>query len=195
MNYESKSKDSFKSRLRFYLYYCVIKNLEVNEDEFIRFDIDTPEAEQYVLEYTSIYHQEERSYVIAGKCLNTIYSEIKAKEQVSLLNWRRYHDDVFVKKFTVDEFNELVKATKKCDYCGITLDQINTLVIQRKLFKKNERGFSLELDRKWPNREYSRENCVMACYWCNNAKTDEFTHEEFKPIGEAIGQALRARLK
>jgi hypothetical protein len=34
----------------------------------------------------------------------------------------------------------------------------------------------------------------MACYWCNNAKTDEFTAEEFKPIGEAIGAALMARI-
>jgi hypothetical protein len=35
----------------------------------------------------------------------------------------------------------------------------------------------------------------MSCYWCNNAKTDEFDDIEFKPIGELIGKTLRKRLK
>ena len=53
----------------------------------------------------------------------------------------------------------------------------------------------MEIDRKAPNQEYSDDNCEPICYWCNNAKTDEFSAEEFKPIGMAIGNALRARLK
>jgi hypothetical protein len=35
----------------------------------------------------------------------------------------------------------------------------------------------------------------MACYWCNNAKTDEFTAEEFEHIGIAIGELFKERLK
>jgi len=35
----------------------------------------------------------------------------------------------------------------------------------------------------------------MACYWCNNAKTDEFDGDEFKEIGEAIKKVWKKRLK
>ncbi|MDR0560263.1 MAG: hypothetical protein LBG92_08825 [Prevotellaceae bacterium] len=37
---------------------------------------------------------------------------------------------------------------------------------------------------------YNSENCVLACAWCNNAKTDAFTEEEFKPIGKMIGKQI-----
>jgi len=70
-----------------------------------------------------------------------------------------------------------------------------SLATKRKLFKKNERGWSLEIDRKNSNLEYSKENCVMSCYWCNNAKTDEFTAEEFAVIGKAIAMVWHDRLR
>ena len=39
---------------------------------------------------------------------------------------------------------------------------------------------------------YTEDNCVLACYWCNNAKTDAFTFKEFTDyeIGTAIGNAI-----
>ena len=40
----------------------------------------------------------------------------------------------------------------------------------------------------------SDENCVVCCYWCNNAKTDEFNYYEFIPIGKEIQRAWEARL-
>jgi len=62
------------------------------------------------------------------------------------------------------------------------------------LFKKSERGWNLEIDRKNSNYEYTKDNCVMCCYWCNNAKTDEFTYPEFKEIGLAFKQVWDKRL-
>jgi len=35
----------------------------------------------------------------------------------------------------------------------------------------------------------------MSCYWCNNAKTDEFTAEEFAVIGKAIAMVWHDRLR
>jgi len=35
----------------------------------------------------------------------------------------------------------------------------------------------------------------MVCYWCNNAKTDEFTEEEFSKIGREIRNIWDDRLK
>ena len=43
----------------------------------------------------------------------------------------------------------------------------------------------MEIDRKKPNLEYTKENCVRCCYWCNSAKTDEFDDVEFESIGDA----------
>lgn len=41
---------------------------------------------------------------------------------------------------------------------------------------------------------YNESNCVLACYWCNNAKTDAFTDKEFEPIGLIIGDTIRSIL-
>jgi hypothetical protein len=50
----------------------------------------------------------------------------------------------------------------------------------------------LELDRIDPDLEYDiLENIVWCCYWCNNAKSNFFTNEEFKPIALSIGKILR----
>jgi len=42
---------------------------------------------------------------------------------------------------------------------------------------------------------YNEDNCVFACTWCNNAKTDAFNESQFKEIGLKIGEAIRDMLK
>lgn len=43
-----------------------------------------------------------------------------------------------------------------------------------------KRGKRLELDHKDPFLHYDNlENIVWCCYWCNNAKSNFFTCEEF----------------
>lgn len=85
---------------------------------------------------------------------------------------------------------------KKCNYCGITEDQIQTLITKGLKNKRSAtRGKSLEIDRKVADKEYSEiSNLTYSCYWCNNAKTDTFTEEEFKEIGKAIGEIWKKRL-
>lgn len=88
---------------------------------------------------------------------------------------------------------------KKCTYCKITEPEIQQLY---ELAKRNggeltvrKRGPKLELDRKKPKTDYDDlENIVWACYWCNNAKTDTFTHEEFLQIGKTIEEIWKKRL-
>lgn len=98
------------------------------------------------------------------------------------------------KKFTIKEFKELILNTS-CSYCGITIEQIKTLGKKGKLHNKRSetRGYSLEIDRKYPNLEYTTENCCMSCYWCNNAKTDEFLPLEFKGIARGINCIWKQR--
>ncbi|MGB5792226.1 MAG: hypothetical protein WBG68_05145, partial [Poseidonibacter sp.] len=98
--------------------------------------------------------------------------------------------------FPIKDFKEM-NNKNNCEYCGITLDQINKLGENSKLHNKRSdtRGYSLELDRKHPNLEYSKNNCCMSCYWCNNAKTDEFTFEEFKYVALGINNIWNERLR
>ncbi|MFW9627718.1 MAG: hypothetical protein ACMV1K_13410 [Sulfurospirillum sp.] len=111
--------------------------------------------------------------------------------QLYIQAWKKYQEEP---PFQFDKFKEMLIGSKECAYCGISLQQIDTLRDQVQIFSKSGRGFSFEIDRKIPNKEYSEENCCMICYWCNNAKTDEFSPKEFKKIARGIHAAWNARL-
>lgn len=196
MSYQSKSNDSFESRLRIYIFDIVINDIPFNFETFLAYDLK--QKKEIIKQFTAEYYQLEREHEINGKSLDEIYAEMKQfrNDNSSIISgWKEtYFEKVFKGFLSETEYLVLVEA-QQCAYCNITKDQINELVSAKQLFKKNERGWNMEIDRMDPNQEYRAENCVPACYWCNNAKTDEFNAEEFKPIGELIGQTLRARLK
>lgn len=94
-------------------------------------------------------------------------------------------------------YDRYVGHIRKCCYCGITQEEIDLLFRQNKVYTKRSktRGRSLELERVMPNESYEvLDNLKLACYWCNNAKSDEFSEEEFQQIGKEIGKVLKARL-
>ena len=79
-----------------------------------------------------------------------------------------------------------------CKYCNLPG---NTTEHYGKTFRKGNRGSRLEVDRQDNTKPYSPENCVLACYPCNNAKSDVFSSQEFEVIGNAIGRVkLRKRI-
>ncbi len=201
MNYRSKSNDSFKSRLKFYIFSQVLKGLEtVDKNDFMKFDTDEKEQVKFVDLYVTEYQQFSTKFVINSqgnkKTNNEVYYAMKAleeKHKSEINTWRDdFYENVFKVKFPKDEFEKLEKK-QCCYYCGVPQPEIDRLIKEKKIFKKNERGFNLELDRKEPNKEYSAKNCVMACYWCNNAKTDEFSEQEFIPIAEGIREVWKRR--
>ncbi len=70
---------------------------------------------------------------------------------------------------------------KKCYYCGIEEEKLQKLFDYNTgiLFTKRGRGRNLELERKdAKNNAYTPENCVLACYLCNNHKSDLITEAE-----------------
>jgi hypothetical protein len=94
-------------------------------------------------------------------------------------------------------YDWFTKNDRKCYYCNITEIEIELLKIAGLLDNKREktRGKTLELDRKLPNESYNNiQNLVLCCYWCNNAKTDTFTHDEFIVIGKTISTIWKKRL-
>ena len=42
---------------------------------------------------------------------------------------------------------------------------------------------------------YTVEDCALSCPICNNAKSDKFTYEEFKKVGEVIREVWLLRKK
>lgn len=193
--YLAKAKDSFKTKLSLFLFDHIIKGrLAFDKDYFKNFQI----TNDLVLLYTTIYWQQKRDFQIEGKAIDHIYHEMKQlrKEHSELIAEleHEYVHGSFSSIFPFPLFKELVSKSQ-CHYCGISLKEVDQLADKKLLFKKHERGWTLEIDRLNSNYEYRPENCVVACYWCNNAKTDEFTEDEFKEIGKSIKKVWEKRLQ
>lgn len=86
---------------------------------------------------------------------------------------------------------------KKCHYCGLQEEESQKIsmlgILKSKRFpqdgiigKGTARGVWLEIDRQNPMGKYSRNNCVLSCYFCNNDKSDIFD-------GNAYGEFVRDR--
>lgn len=84
-----------------------------------------------------------------------------------------------------------------CYYCGISTIETEKLYNKYPQSARNgKRSKKLELDRKNPKiKDYSvLDNLCLACYWCNNAKTNYFNSKEFKLIGKVIQQIQKHKL-
>lgn len=89
--------------------------------------------------------------------------------------------------------DRLAKQEGLCEYCHLRGD---TMLHYKRRFRPNRkggfnRGLHLEVDRRISKdkdgpTKYEPTNCVLACYPCNNAKSDVFTYDEFRQIGEMI---------
>jgi 5-methylcytosine-specific restriction endonuclease McrA len=84
-----------------------------------------------------------------------------------------------------------------CYYCELTAETVWQFVEPSKCSKT--RGKNLEVERKKPNEtyqdSYKNDNLALACYICNNAKSDIFTETEFEPIATAIKDVVEKYLE
>lgn len=192
--YIAKAKDSFKTKKNLFLFNLAIRQLnEFSDDDFISFEIDIDMVKTYVNEYWQEFEDHKISDITVKEISQNIEELSKLhKDQLELL--QKNYIVNFSNIYPEDEFQKLLQKDE-CHYCKITTKQIETLGTQLKLNKKSFRGWSLEIDRLNSNFEYKPDNCVMACYWCNNAKTDEFTEKEFLIIAEGIKQVWKDRLE
>lgn len=186
--YDAKVQDSFNTKWKLFLFNSIINkpNKPLDLESFIKFKI----SDELVNKYTAEYWQSDRNDII-DKIYNKL-KELDLKQELKSLCKTHYKNN-FEDVFSFSDFSELNKADKCC-YCNLTIEKVKKLANKKLLFKKNERGWNLEIDRKNSNYEYSKENCVMSCYWCNNAKTDEFTYDEFIKIGKSFEIIWEERL-
>lgn len=79
-------------------------------------------------------------------------------------------------------YKEFVEFTSilECHYCG------NPVSWSKYHPKKNGRGYNL--DRKDSSKGYFLNNVVVCCWRCNQAKSNDFTYEEWLFVGRALRQ-------
>jgi 5-methylcytosine-specific restriction endonuclease McrA len=195
--YRSKAKDSFKTRMRFFIFDCIVNQKIPSMDNFLKFNLNN--QNEIIKVYTTQYWQMNRNDRLEGTLakytIDQIYNKIE-EHKITFKDenkWFNEYFELFKGMYPESVFNKHINA-EYCHYCKISRSQILELAGHQKLFKKNERGFTMEIDRKNSNLEYTTDNCVPACYWCNNAKTDEFSEKEFKSIAEAISKVWKERL-
>lgn len=194
MSYIQKAKDSFVTKMNIFIFDRVIHDMnDFSLDDFKDYKIKT----DLVDEYTTIYWQQETTFPLRNKTINEIWKgmeKIKQEKVAIIKECEEYYIKVtFPQIFPEQDYNTLIQADK-CYYCEITKKEIETLSLYHQLKKKRERGWNLEIDRFDSNYEYTNDNCAMCCYWCNNAKTDEFTRDEFKEIAKEISKVWKNRI-
>lgn len=207
----TKIEDSFRTKYKFYIFSLLKKNnysgidSEISWDHFSKFKI----TEQIIEDYVCNYYQDKFSKLNAKNIYNTIKIYVRKKSFAILKDepqneyefYKNLYDKLKIQYinmaleslFTIEKWQEMIE-TSKCCYCGVTEEQIDSLRENQNIFSKSGRGFKLEIDRKYPNLEYTSGNCCMSCYWCNNAKTDEFSSDEFKEIAKGINTIWNIRL-
>ena len=200
-SYSQIAARSFSSVFDQYLFFCFSRGLqgEINCDHFKTFEVTNEIIDEYVHEYWQQdykYKKQGRWKYDIKQIENLIYEWEKDKDKKEI---KRQAKDYYVRSkfkeiYPYQKFIELYDK-ETCYYCGISISDITELISKDKIFKKKvTRGWTLEIDRKKPNLEYTEDNCVRCCYWCNSAKTDEFDDVEFTPIGNAIKQIWNDRL-
>lgn len=93
----------------------------------------------------------------------------------------------------VDYFvNWFMTLERKCCYCGIEEYKLRELFVSKRLSTKRPRGQSLELERfDSKQNQYTESNCALACYFCNNHKSDIITRSEHQDyFSESISKYI-----
>lgn len=143
------------------------------------------------------YSEIETALNISRQKVKELWDELP-EERLKINKVKQLYNRKGYKEIPFSAFYDMYTGHQlSCCYCGISQEEIDTLFVRGKVATKRykTRGRSLELERVLPNESYENiENLKLACYWCNNAKSDEFTEEEFRSIGKEIGKVLKARL-
>jgi hypothetical protein len=199
--YQQILNRSFKGDVELFLFeklFSIVDDEKILKEDYINF-VRTKELEEI---YSIAFQLSKYDDTIEYKGLK------KSAKQMD-----DFYNDWFKNTKVVEEFKEIFKSNRfiksedfeslydnggkerACCYCGISESKIKDF-IQRHAFRTKRlstRGRALEVDRIDPNGGYDKSNIVLCCYWCNNAKTDEFTFEEFKPIGHVISEIWKKR--
>ena len=200
--YSAVRKRSFARHLDLFLTVSYLRSAEgslehISPDDYRLFQ---PTAEERTA-YLRSYQARSLSEVIAHRqtvlSLDTAIRQWRVAKPDLEAELRVIHDQHHC--LSAEEFKQLVDPQAgelACEYCELTERDFHQLtecgLIRTK--RLSTRGNTLEFDCRDPEQGYTRDNVALCCYWCNNAKTDEFTSDEFKPVALALAAVWRQRL-
>ena len=200
--YQNLAERSFKTKLELFLFSLSYKEelLNFTFDDFRKFSIEDSLVSKYETSWN--LSGEDHFSVNNRVTIEEIDDGIKKWEiqnsefKNELLNdYKKHFDGVLGYDELVELFPENPND-RVCYYTGLSDSDLESLRHRKLIYTKRARGRIMEIDRINSNREYSKDNIVLACYWANNAKTDEFTIEEFTDeIGPGIRKIFQNRMR
>lgn len=122
-------------------------------------------------------------------------ADFESKRAAEIIEIRRVRQLYNNKKNELDEFrfssfkefytwhkNQFEIQKGECFYCHTHESTIRTLFDKNIIssVRQLNRGQHLEVERKdGKNKLYNAANCVLACYFCNNDKSDIFSERDY----------------
>jgi 5-methylcytosine-specific restriction endonuclease McrA len=190
--HESLLRRIFNNVIELYLFDKLIHSTGETSlifDDFLEYKVSEDIKQKYLHSYSIDNGEEkieERTIKDIDEKMSKWFRENKPKYNELYKKFKERNEknkDVII---PFDEFKEVFAENKdrQCHYCGITEKVIDEMILKSKIKTKRllTRGRTMEIDRIKPNEGYTKDNIVLSCYWCNNAKTDEFSYKEFKSI-------------
>ncbi len=109
----------------------------------------------------------------------------KEKLRVSKLYKEKHRNGFITKETFVDWYiKQIQKQDFKCYYCETSIFYMIKLIesnyLKARKIGYGVRGKVLEIDKKVNENGYNPENCVLACYYCNNDKSYTIESDEYK---------------
>ena len=127
----------------------------------------------------------------------TIFEMIRNRlnlKDTSEVECLKEHYEIIMRKYEIvnkekdKKFEEMKKfalwykeSNKECYYCGISKENLKKL-FDNKVIQSKKPSFNstLQIERLNPDKGYVKDNCVLACCICNNAKSDMINAKNFK---------------
>jgi hypothetical protein len=121
------------------------------------------------------------------------------KEKIRVANnYNRAKHKGFTDKYDFADWfvNQLKENNCECHYCGTSIHDIRKL-INAGLLKERKTGFGyrgkiLEVDKN--DDDYTKDQCVLSCYYCNNDKSYTSEKDDYKEHFGANGNIYFKKL-
>jgi 5-methylcytosine-specific restriction endonuclease McrA len=131
-----------------------------------------------------------RDLNISRKEYSEYASQLETERKFEIETIRRIRSLHYNRKKFFPDFNSFYKwyisqyqiQNGECYYCG-TSEKVIATLFEKKFYnrKRTTRGKHLEIERRdSTDNLYNKENCVLACYFCNNDKSDIFDEDEYR---------------
>jgi hypothetical protein len=151
----------------------IFKSLFIDSDLYenicTKFDIDRNEVTQYY----NYFIEHNISEIVEIRRIRQLYNNKKGMDSFEFVDFNEFYN------WYIFQYED---QKGKCYYCKIEEYKVAELfstghfTSARSLY----RGKHLEIERKNNNDNvYSKDNCVLACYFCNNDKSDVFSENDY----------------